>query len=218
MPAQTQFMSQGGNGMTAGNFGQSSNGRGLPQSYTGLPESFQNYRGPQTFDTEQMDEIPPPGYAESRDMPKVDTVRASLPQAALTGQPMYASKTSQSLYEPAPLPASMGNEGRPKDLILTCLSDSQGGADQVAPFQTPVIKERPIGLQPNMVDQKPDTKGFEVDAGIFDGEIVAGIREGQGTCTYKNGNMFEGEWRTNKRHGRGTMQYTSGAVYDGEWV
>ena len=179
---------------------------GLPQSYTGLPESFQNYRGPQTFSTDQMDEIPPPSFAESRDMPPVDTVKASLPQHALTGQPMHEAKAQQSLYEPAPVPASMTQEGRPKDLILQCLTDSQGGADQVAPFQTPVIKERPIGLQPNMVDQKGDNKGGEIDAGVYDGEIVAGVREGQGTCTYKNGNMYEGEWRQNKRHGRGTLQ------------
>ncbi len=41
---------------------------------------------------------------------------------------------------------SFAQQSRPKDYILQALSDSQGGADQVATFAMPMVKERPMGV------------------------------------------------------------------------
>jgi len=136
----------------------------------------------------------------------------------LQGAPLKHQKVQDSLFEAAPLPNSMAQQSRPQDMILQMLMDSQGGADQIASINTPVIKERPTGVEPHMVQaQKAELRG-ELDMGTYEGNLDAGMRRGHGTCIYKNGNKYEGDWANNKRHGRGTMNYCSGASYDGEWV
>lgn len=214
-PGQTQF---GVNGMTAGagNFDSQ-----FSQDGAALPQSFAEYRAPAQYSQENVNSIPPPGFADAQGMPSYPSVPTDLPQSRLTGAPMREAKGKKNLFEQAPLPTSMTQEGRPKDLIFQALMDSQGGADQVAAFNTPVIKERASGLEPHMINNnnKADANKVEVDPGEYIGQtILNGVKEGQGTCTYKNGNMYEGDWKANKRHGKGTMKYSSGAGYDGEWV
>ena len=51
----------------------------------------------------------------------------------------------------------------------------------------------------------------------YDGDLVDGIRHGQGIETYANGNKYDGEWKDGKRHGQGIMTYVSGNKYVGEW-
>lgn len=121
-------------------------------------------------------------------------------------------------YEPPPLPNSMTEQSRTKDPVLSILLESQSGADQIAAFNVPVIKERPSGLEPRMVqNQKAEPRG-ELDMGTYEGTLEGGVRSGPGACIYRNGNKYEGDWLNNKRHGRGTMNYHSGASYDGEWL
>eukprot|EP00287_Rhodomonas_sp_CCMP768_P005191 CAMPEP_0196748988 /NCGR_PEP_ID=MMETSP1091-20130531/75297_1 /TAXON_ID=302021 /ORGANISM="Rhodomonas sp., Strain CCMP768" /LENGTH=213 /DNA_ID=CAMNT_0042096387 /DNA_START=74 /DNA_END=712 /DNA_ORIENTATION=+ len=202
----------GANGMTAGVDAMNSQ-----FSQAGLPESFNQYRPAAQYSAEDVNSIPPPAFTDAQGMPSYPSVPTDLPQSRLTGAPMKEAKGKKSLFEQAPLPTSMTQEGRPKDLIYQALMESQGGSDQVASFQTPVIKERASGLEPHMVKTKADNK-VELDMGTYDGQQVAGVREGAGLCTYKNGNEYEGDWKANKRHGKGTMKYSSGANYDGEWV
>lgn len=58
---------------------------------------------------------------------------------------------------------------------------------------------------------------FETDTGKYDGEIDEnGLCSGNGTFTYKNGDVYVGEWKGGVRHGKGKMTYSDG-YYDGEW-
>ena len=53
--------------------------------------------------------------------------------------------------------------------------------------------------------------------GKYVGEMKDGIPHGQGSLTYKNGEVYEGYWFNGKRHGRGIMRYKNGEVYEGQW-
>lgn len=122
-----------------------------------------------------------------------------------------------SMFEAAPLPNSMAQQSRPQDHILHMLMESQGGADQIAQINTPVIKERPTGVEPHMVQTNKAGPRGDADMGAYEGHMEGGVRQGSGQCVYKNGNKYEGDWQNNLRHGRGTMHYASSASYDGEW-
>jgi hypothetical protein len=51
----------------------------------------------------------------------------------------------------------------------------------------------------------------------YEGDVVAGVREGKGTYFYHNGDKYEGFWKNNKKHGMGTMYYKDGNLYVGQW-
>jgi len=51
----------------------------------------------------------------------------------------------------------------------------------------------------------------------YRGDFGRGLRHGQGTMCYKNGERYEGGWYAGKRHGQGKMFFSNGDVYDGEW-
>ena len=38
----------------------------------------------------------------------------------------------------------------------------------------------------------------------YEGEIVNGVPNGQGTETYPSGSMYVGEWKDGRKHGQGT--------------
>uniref|UniRef100_A0A7S4M0V1 Uncharacterized protein n=2 Tax=Guillardia theta TaxID=55529 RepID=A0A7S4M0V1_GUITH len=210
MPAESQI---NGNGMTAGNF--FSNAFSATE---GLPESFDQYRPPASFAQEDGFQLPP-SFADAANFPKVQTKPAEIPrQTKLTGMPMKEPKVERTAYEPAPLPKSVINQARPKDEVFQKLMASMGGNDEIAPFQTPVIKERPIGVEPHMAAPMRQEDRGEVDEGEYEGEKEGGMRHGKGKCRYANGNQYIGEWVNNKRNNRGTMYFASSAVYDGEWL
>jgi radial spoke head protein 1 len=50
----------------------------------------------------------------------------------------------------------------------------------------------------------------------YEGELVNGIKHGQGIYTFRSGARYEGEWKHGRRHGWGTMRYASGDCYEGE--
>ena len=206
------------NGMTAGL------NSGAFSGVAGLPESFEEYRPAAQFsidETAATAQIPPPSVHEARGMPSFAAPAVSIPaQTRLTGAPLRGNTAThdEPVFEAAPLPNSMAHKSRPQDELLQMLMDSQGTADQIATVNTPVVKERPTGLQPHMVKTRAAEARGEHDMGAFEGNMQNGVRSGQGTCVYKNGNKYEGDWDANKRHGRGTMDYASGATYDGEWV
>ena len=138
----------------------------------------------------------------------------------LQGAPLKENKATYNdpVFEPAPLPNAMSQKPRHHDIVMQMLMDSQGGADQIATVNMPVIRERPTGVQPHMVQTKKADPRGDADMGAYEGGMVNGMRGGQGTCVYKNGNKYEGDWEKNKRHGRGAMDYASGGKYDGEWI
>ncbi len=70
-------------------------------------------------------------------------------------------------------------------------------------------------------DVKPEFwKGTETFASgdIYDGEMVNGIKSGQGRYIWVSGDSYEGEWREDNLNGNGVFRYADGSVYDGEWA
>ena len=49
------------------------------------------------------------------------------------------------------------------------------------------------------------------------GEYKDGEKNGQGTETFPNGNKFVGEFKDGKKHGQGTFTWADGKKYEGEW-
>ena len=82
---------------------------------------------------------------------------------------------------------------------------SQGGADSASAINTPVIKERPTGLQPHMT--APDEKKIEVeiDEGVYEGEFEMNARHGHGIQEWPNGSTYEGQWVNDAASGRGVF-------------
>ena len=54
-------------------------------------------------------------------------------------------------------------------------------------------------------------------SGIYTGNLVDGIRHGQGTHVWDDGSVYEGNWEHGLRHGQGRMTFSNGDVYDGQW-
>ena len=52
---------------------------------------------------------------------------------------------------------------------------------------------------------------------VYEGEWVAGHREGRGRLVYTNGAVYEGQFCADKKSGRGTYFHASGDRYTGEW-
>eukprot|EP00933_Yihiella_yeosuensis_P021189 TRINITY_DN16831_c0_g1_i1.p1 TRINITY_DN16831_c0_g1~~TRINITY_DN16831_c0_g1_i1.p1 ORF type:complete len:227 (+),score=60.19 TRINITY_DN16831_c0_g1_i1:91-771(+) len=61
-----------------------------------------------------------------------------------------------------------------------------------------------------------DTKVYP-DGSTYKGQLVAGMREGQGVYKTSEG-VYEGEWKADKEHGRGKQTWNDGRDYEGEFV
>lgn len=57
-----------------------------------------------------------------------------------------------------------------------------------------------------------DTKG---PVSIYEGTLVGGKREGNGTWLHRSGSKYSGEWRDNLKHGRGEYWLKNGDYYSG---
>ncbi|MDO4948844.1 MAG: caspase family protein [Bacteroidales bacterium] len=53
--------------------------------------------------------------------------------------------------------------------------------------------------------------------GVYEGTLVNGVREGQGTKYFTNGDKYVGEYKDDKRNGQGTYTWSSGNKYVGEF-
>ena len=55
------------------------------------------------------------------------------------------------------------------------------------------------------------------DGRRYIGEFYSGFRHGQGEMTWSDGGMYIGEWYGGRRHGQGEMTWSDGRIYIGEW-
>jgi hypothetical protein len=171
----------------------------------GLPQSFGDYRPAHgALSQEYADEIPPPKFDDldnRQSFKDYAAPAASIPEPTVHGGPLHEPQAGNTFFQPPPVPTSMLNDaGREKDVIFQALMESEGGQDRAAAINTPLIKERPTGVQPHMVAPTEPTKvSVEMDQGVFDGELENGVRQGMGKCSYENGNVYNGLWKNNKR-------------------
>lgn len=56
------------------------------------------------------------------------------------------------------------------------------------------------------------------DSIVYDGSIVRGKMNGQGTMTFSNGDTYTGEFKNGAFNGKGTYQAKDGWVYEGDFV
>ena len=64
-----------------------------------------------------------------------------------------------------------------------------------------------------------DTK-LIFDFGTYEGEVTGEggtMRHGQGTLTYKNGNIYQGNWSNGACDGKGVKMFANGDCYMGDW-
>lgn len=47
---------------------------------------------------------------------------------------------------------------------------------------------------------------------------INGLKDGQGTYRYYNGDKYTGQWREDKKQGEGTLEMSTGDVYKGGWM
>ena len=53
--------------------------------------------------------------------------------------------------------------------------------------------------------------------GEYEGELKGGVREGEGTLVWSNGDRYVGSFKNGLRHGKGMYQDKNGNVYNGNW-
>jgi len=53
---------------------------------------------------------------------------------------------------------------------------------------------------------------------VYEGELVEGLRSGQGTYLWAEGNKYEGEFAADRLHGKGTYTWVDGRTYTGDFV
>ena len=56
------------------------------------------------------------------------------------------------------------------------------------------------------------------DTIVYDGSLVRGKMNGQGTVTFANGDTYTGEFSNGAFNGKGTYQAKAGWVYEGDFV
>lgn len=59
---------------------------------------------------------------------------------------------------------------------------------------------------------------FEFEGGLYEGEAINGVPNGQGKLTYKDGTVYEGAFANGKPHGQGSFTDGAGHVFNLEWV
>lgn len=52
----------------------------------------------------------------------------------------------------------------------------------------------------------------------YEGDFVGGLRQGHGAMTYVTGDRYVGNWVDNWPHGKGAITYANGQRYEGDWV
>ena len=55
------------------------------------------------------------------------------------------------------------------------------------------------------------------NGGVYEGEVVLGVRQGKGKMTFKNGEVYEGEWLGGLMGGHGLYRWPDGNEYEGAW-
>ena len=61
-----------------------------------------------------------------------------------------------------------------------------------------------------------ETIRFAGLADVYEGEMLNGLRHGQGTLFRMDGSQYEGSWKYGMKHGQGNLTHTD-EVYERDW-
>ena len=102
--------------------------------------------------------------------------------------------------------------------ILLIVSLSKKPADDI-PASAEVSETTAAEITEAATEEaKPENGSYTDEEGnYYEGDLLNGIPNGQGTMTYTNGDVYTGEWKDGLKSGQGTITYASGTVYEGEW-
>ena len=82
-------------------------------------------------------------------------------------------------------------------------------ACQSTPSGVPVLTQTNASVSAEGAQPRNDR--LSADKGHYVGEYKDGKRDGQGTCTFANGDKYDGEWKSGQLHGQGTYTFASGS-------
>ncbi|KAK1737727.1 phosphatidylinositol-4-phosphate 5-kinase-related protein [Skeletonema marinoi] len=70
----------------------------------------------------------------------------------------------------------------------------------------------------DVVDGKPDGRGKKIYSyWTYEGDWKNGMRHGEGTVKWPDGDFYKGQWKDDSMHGQGIYKWTDGNSYEGEW-
>ena len=75
---------------------------------------------------------------------------------------------------------------------------------QTTPSGVPVSTQKNAPVNPEGFWIRNDR--LSADKGHYLGEYKDGKRDGQGTCTFANGDKYDGDWENGNRHGYGIYE------------
>lgn len=107
-----------------------------------------------------------------------------------------------SPYFPAPVRKSLGSK-----VFLTAKSDLSRASPSLRTAST-------YGFA-----QSPEPKADSRTLLSYDGEYLGGLRHGEGSATYVNGDSYKGTWAEGYRYGYGEFFYQAvGVTFKGDWL
>lgn len=107
-------------------------------------------------------------------------------------------------------------EGIWKNNVLVS-KDSKPTTQTEMAASTTTAKTKKIKDCTNLYCDNEEGKFIYRDGSNFVGQFVKGQPEGQGICTYVNGDVYKGSWKSHGPHGFGTMYKLDKSVHSGEW-
>ncbi len=69
-----------------------------------------------------------------------------------------------------------------------------------------------------MAENAVYVENYNIDIGLYTGQLLRGQPDGEGTLAYYSGTRYEGQWKMGKLHGLGQLRWTSGDSYRGDFV
>ena len=85
-------------------------------------------------------------------------------------------------------------------------------------FEAGALSDKFVGSFARGKAQGKGILSWAFPAARYEGEFVAGLRSGQGSQVFANGDRYDGEWRDDQPQGRGIYVWINEDRYEGEFV
>lgn len=89
---------------------------------------------------------------------------------------------------------------------------------EISPIKKPINLENDQMLQENLQEPKLDYVEITYDNNDeYEGEMLVGVRIGQGTYNFHNGDVYRGQFVNNQPNGQGELIKANGCIFAGNW-